>query len=773
MSTTQTPPPQLDPQLCGLLASLRGRIRAYVAWHGLATTVAAAATAFWAALTLDWMFEPPPVGRIAIVAVLGLAVAWVFLRYFVGRQLLRLRDANMAMLLERRFGEFNDSLLTAVQLTEKRRSAPADEFSAEMLSHTCLEAAAHAGTVQLDELFNRRPLERARWAAGLLASSILVFAVVAPGAFWFFTAERMVSLSDELWPRRAYLVIDGFDNEGREAVIAIGSDLTIDVKAMRWLESGDGAEPEEKILPEVVQVRWRTQENQRDRDNMVREGNAAPEDDFQLFRYTFQNVLTSRSFDVVGNDYRIRDLSIRVVESPTIPEMTLHCEYPAYTNRSADELPATGAMQLPQGTRVTIRARANKDLEWAEVGYAGETEGDAASRVLPTPGDARRFEFTLDQLDDNRTLSFTLLDTDGIRNRDPIRLALTAVADEAPELNVRLAGIGQAIVPQARMPLVGEIVDDYGVARVWVDYEIDEGGPQEAELNVEGLGRAELAIDDALDARPLNLTPGQHLVVGTKAQDTFQLTVGDEPNEGQGERFPLAVVTPEELRAMLESRELNLRQRFEQIIAEVVDTRDLLARLDFEEPQGASSSEDDAADEPTNDEPPADNAVDDAVEAPEPQPRALERRMLRVEAVLRNTQKNAPEILGVSEAFEEIRHEFVNNRMDTEELNLRLQNYIADPLREVAEVAFPELDGTLIDLKTQLADAAAGRPLQKAAVAQLDTIVVQLESVRDRMLELESFNEALELLRDILAAQQELNERTKKVRSDKLRQLLE
>ena len=49
------------------------------------------------------------------------------------------------------------------------------------------------------------------------------------------------------------------------------------------------------------------------------------------------------------------------------------------------------------------------------------------------------------------------------------------------------------------------------------------------------------------------------------------------PNIGTSQQYVLDVVTPEQLRSMLEARELMLRRRFETIIEELTDTRDLLA----------------------------------------------------------------------------------------------------------------------------------------------------------------------------------------------------
>ena len=75
-------------------------------------------------------------------------------------------------------------------------------------------------------------------------------------------------------------------------------------------------------------------------------------------------------------------------------------------------------------------------------------------------------------------------------------------------------------------------------------------------------------------------------------------------------------------------------------------------------------------------------------------------------------------------------------------------------------------------MEKQLADPASAA-LHRAALEQIDAILVEMQQVRDKMLELESFNEAVELLREIIAAQQNLTERTKEQRRNRVRSLLE
>ena len=70
----------------------------------------------------------------------------------------------------------------------------------------------------------------------------------------------------------------------------------------------------------------------------------------------------------------------------------------------------------------------------------------------------------------------------------------------------------------------------------------------------------------------MGLKPGQKLLVSVKAADLCDL--GQGPNVASSERWLLDVVTAEQLRAMLDARELVLRQRFEQIKQEMTEIRD-------------------------------------------------------------------------------------------------------------------------------------------------------------------------------------------------------
>jgi hypothetical protein len=70
-------------------------------------------------------------------------------------------------------------------------------------------------------------------------------------------------------------------------------------------------------------------------------------------------------------------------------------------------------------------------------------------------------------------------------------------------------------------------------------------------------------------------------------------------------------------------------------------------------------------------------------------------------------------------------------------------------------------------------DAEAGDDARHFAQQEADAILVEMKQVLDRMLELESFNEALDLLRGIISSQEKINEQTRQRQKEKLRNLLE
>ncbi|MFZ5828439.1 MAG: hypothetical protein ACOY3P_00030 [Planctomycetota bacterium] len=764
MATTYDEPQlQLSPSIASTLSALRGRIRSYIWIEGVATALCWLGAAFWLSLAIDWIFEPSPTVRGLLLGGVLLAFVLILVRMVLGRLLVPLPDRSMATVLERRFPALDDSLLTTVFLSG--RSLAPDEVNPDMLAHTLGEASRRIGQVRLSDVFDSRPLRRAVLGALLLAAGIAALGALYPETMGVWT-RRNLFLSHELWPRKTHLEIPGFENG--VVKVARGADYTLVVLAdTRWPR-----------VPEVVEIRYRTQSGARGRVAMDREGAADPaKQQYQRYVYTFRGVLSPVRFDVIGGDDRRRGLRLEVVASPTLTETNLVCRFPKYMERAERVLPVTGVMQVPLGSSIVLKAQANKPLEQVEVSRLREEQSVAAEVIAASEmaPDRLSFDLPLGTLASDMTILLTLSDTDGIRSRDPYRLALGATVDEPPQLAIRMDGIGTAITPEARIPLIGQVTDDNGIARLWTEAVVDAQPPMERPLMEMDRHPSVFDLPDtAVEVREWGLTPGQKLQLAARAADLYDLEEGKGPNEGTSERWQLEVVTPEQLRSMLEARELVLRQRFEVIVGEMTETRDLLLKLEFPG-DGTSGGPADAA---------ATGGGGGApVAEPGDEPQELERELspeqrlalhtMRVQRALQNSEKNAHEVLGVAESFDDIRKQLVNNRIDTEELQLRIGEGIAKPLHAIGEEMFPVLTQRCAQLQENLADTRLGPVHRDRARQQADDILAMMNSVLARMIELEDFNEAVELLRQIIRAQKDLDEATRQRHKQAIRELME
>jgi hypothetical protein len=722
---------------------LRRLVRGYVFVEGLAAVTMAIAVAFWLGLAIDWLFEPSPVVRVGMwILALG-SIGYVAWRWLFTRLAVRLTDSNLALLLERAFPQIDQSLVTTLQAG--RRGDLHSDWQTELLKHTGREAGDKLATAPLSKVFRYWPLVWKSLVAALLVSALGIFATHHVETFQFWL-ERM-KLSTQLWPRAVELSVVGFKEIDGELVMNVARDDDVQLEVLSSLEN-------EHVAPREVEIRYELADGRRGRDMFTQIGEAvAGEDANQPFRYDFKNLSTDIMFDVIGGDDRIRGLKLHVVERPQIVRTSLECDYPQYLGWAPVTRPFSGRTEVPFGTKVVCQVETSKPL--VEVSVYDSASKEALSAQLDEKS-KRQFSFSPDVLDVDRVLLVDLKDTEGVTNREPYRLMVAVVPDEVPEVSVQLRGIGSAVTPQAVIPMIGTVADDHGVASTWIQAECDKREPQRRDLaevsatrENEELGRFDLAeLDPETEERRLLLKPGEKITLSVKAQDAYDLE--KEPHVGSSQRFLLDVVTDSELRALLEKRELSLRQRFEAIHEKMISTRDLITRIELNPlgEDGTKLSDEELA-------------------------TLRERDNLRIAGIDQNVTQSSYETFGIAEGFEDIVTELVNNRIDTEELTQRLGRDIAEPLRAVAGELMPELQKRVQLLPQALTGGDGAEKRLADAVIQADLVVDAMQKVLDRMLELENYNELVELLRTIVDEQKQLNEETKVRHREKLRSLLD
>ncbi len=456
---------------------------------------------FWASIAIDWAFEPPIIIREIILAAAGLGLAAAVYYFILRRAFVRLTDSQMAMVLERRFPEFNDSLLTTVVLGDRPEAETG--FNRAMLADTSRRAEQHVAAAEVGEVFDSMPLVRKFVIALGLAAVVGVLAWNAPEVLGLW-AQRNLMLADTMWPRKIRLEVVGFKDG--VAKVAAGANFDLRVRAFR----GDTEIP---ILPERVEIRYRDEAGGSYRKSLKTIGEAAslasPKDQvLQEYGYQFVGLLNSVHFDIVGGDARLRDLQINVVPNPSL-KLSLVCELPPYMERPPKTIEiGTDAVAIPVGSKLTVSGTASKPLELLRIDCPASDKQAVTHEELSGDklrDDRRVFSYSFDpfpnppvakgkpasspekapadakpaaQAPRDYTLQFTLRDADGIKGRDPVTLNLVAVPDDPPDVKVRLVGTREPVVTaKGRLPATGKISDDHGLARAWWDYIVDQPPP--------------------------------------------------------------------------------------------------------------------------------------------------------------------------------------------------------------------------------------------------------------------------------------------------------
>ena len=359
-------------------------------------------------------------------------------------------------------------------------------------------------------------------------------------------------------------------------------------------------------------------------------------------------------------------------------------------------------------------------------------------------------------------LRITLEDRDQIVSPAPTRFTINGIVDQPPVVETRLKGIGSSITRKARIPVAGTVIDDYGVASVKFEFKVDDGAewqqrnlanpPQEGTRTFI-LQRGEQEVYERFDVQPLDLSIKQRLTLTVAALDGCtvpsiglphsQANPGQTPDAPQpsfahratGLKFVLTIIPEEELLSMLYGRELNLRKRIEQIIAESkVTLKELQTQHDAlkDTPVAQGPADTNDATSPATSPPVATPPVATVQTSTTPAANRLSLSAV-ADRSLHGIRKNATETAGVESAFAEIREELVNNAADTPAMLERLDQKILAPLNIINTATFPQVDGALGLFRLALEKELNPRGDLESSIESTTTLIRQLESVLGEM----------------------------------------
>lgn len=727
---------------------------------------------FWLAAAIDYLpvrvgaGESPRWLRAGFLILMGGGSLWFLLGWMLPRRLARIDDDSLALLIERRYPRFANELVTAVELSDKDVQVSDPKAHALLLERVFAGANDAIQGVQTQELFNWRPIRVLRWL--VIAGTVLT--VLAAGLQWnwfFLWSQRLFALSDQRWPRQALLRADWLQMpipsftgqivpeqlklEFQEGVAHVpsGASLLLQVSADATASK----------VPEVCTLYYRTQDGTRGRANLRRMG--SPVDGWQQFNLDgppLDGVNSDLSLDVIGLDARLRNLKLEVVDPMVITDLQLSLRYPEYlmdsfSVRAGEEtLPYRAGMKIPEGTRCTLMGRCNSALQKVQyvVRPSAGLDNSQPPVVLESPSKDNSFEIPLGQLVESQLVEIRLQDQYGLSSDQVMRYNLLVVPDQIPEVQSRLEGIGLAITPNAFLPVRGTVVDDHAVKEVLAEISVDESSLQPVKLQWDDRQLAgEVDFARLAEQGVVELQPGMTIGLSVAAEDYYDLN--ELPHVGRGQPVQLAVVSQDQLLVLLDRNELELRQRLEQIISELKQLNEALQTLSQ---QLAGTVAMLVA------QPPA--AVDDQVQADLKQAdREANQRMaiLRAQQAQLQTDKSRQELLGVANRVEHLRLQLVHNRIDSLDRQQRLLEQVHSPLVRILAEEYMVFERQIAELQSATM-AGNGQIQATRATELLDKILVGLEAIKASMMDIESFNELVDLVRGMLEEQERVLKQT-------------
>lgn len=570
-TTTSAPRSTSTPALERLLDVLRRRLIAKIWLHGLGTSLLVGAAWLAFAFVADWGLRVPQAVRILhALILLGL------LGFFLWRDLLRpLRRvpgrAGLALLLERRWPELRQLLVSAVQFQEFQHEDDDPELVGLVLAEAdrsaqTLEAQGTAGVLE-----DRPP--RQRFLAGLAAAGILVAGGLFRPELAGIFLDRLLG-GTRAWPQRTYLALEipglgptTLVEETEERIllrVARGTDVPVLVRATG-------------VVPSEVNLHF-----EQERDLVL------PEVGGGLFRTLLRSLQEDVSFHATGGDDRdgLPRVEIEVLQPPDVEGLAVRVEPPPYSglapkveyNRDVEVLAgsrvAVHVLPFPADARGVVRLLPeDRTIELLPMPYpVGPVAPPAAEAGTESPAEETRpglgFELVAEHSVGFRV---ELVDDSGLANPDPGLFRINVVDDRPPEITLLSPARSDfEIVRGGAIPLRARAEDDFGL--VSLRYQVlhatqEEKAPAllEGELQLRPLGRSpsesggpsrELALGsvrlevDALGTAEVPVAVDQRYELVLLATDNRQ----PEPGEGRSHAIRARVVTPEELLRRMQDR---------------------------------------------------------------------------------------------------------------------------------------------------------------------------------------------------------------------------
>ncbi|MCP4377581.1 MAG: hypothetical protein GY794_15565 [bacterium] len=563
------------------LRQLRGGLRRRLLGEGLGWVALALVVTVFVTVGLDYSLHLVRPMRALVMGVLMLGVVWIVWQQLIAPLLVPMDNEQLALLVEDRYDDLKDSLISAIQFTRDNRQETPGQSRA-MIELVVAQAGKKASGLDFTKVVERSRFIKRITLALCAVALLCAFSLWQTGIMnrWW---DRNVLFADTAWPQSIYLEVNG----AGDFRVLRGGDLTITVKARASDVSAPKAPPEKITLHTYYESIGVTTESDVELTNK----------ETREYVHVFRGI--SEPFDFYctgGDDNRVIKHHVTLIDPPGIGWLRFTVEYPNYMNRPTKMFDDSRAvLAAPPGSLITIHATGDKPVNFQDGATGIFLDGKKVSGLKNdlvkhdgAPTDAKSSFVGLFRLthpksgkskdksknkNPMRTLTIKLKDTDGFVNKLAAQYKIRTEPDTAPNLSIRRKYVGAAITPEAIIPLIIQAKDDSGLSeiRTVVGWGTDKPESKSWVLEPGPLGKDRFNTLYERDIKALGFKPGMTIRVMVEADDLMPAELNG-PNKGQSGAISFRIVKRDELIAEMVRRQKALRADFELTIRKQEDS---------------------------------------------------------------------------------------------------------------------------------------------------------------------------------------------------------
>ena len=378
--------------------------------------------------------------------ILGVAVC--LFSWFVALPLLRMiglirgpSTESLARDIGTAYPQISDRLINLLHLADGRRSSAPAPF----VDHAVRSLSRHIETVPFEKMDSFDKALKTSRLASLPLVGLLVFWLVAPGAFKD-ASLRLLS------PGATFQRPAPFQMQVMPGSIELirGDSLRLDVTLV-------GSEQ-----PNLSSLKVRNEGEEKISEQSLSAQSLGH------FQHTFVNVRRSFAYRIEAGEIESPWYEVTIVERPIIRSLQVALQYPGYSRIPAQRLEANvGDVQALPGTLVQLEIGVSgKDIVQALV-----VQDNGRQDTLSLESELARGSFVLRR---EGYYQIQLTDTRGITNSNPIKYSLKLLPDAHPTIILIDPNPLHVLNESMSAPLRSRITDDFGFSRLRLMYRLSE-----------------------------------------------------------------------------------------------------------------------------------------------------------------------------------------------------------------------------------------------------------------------------------------------------------